>query len=200
MSIAAALHRVMTRTAHARHDGRGSTLIEVLVGVVLLGIVMVPLSMATIVAWRTVFGIQQKLSSSADAQLLAATFPEDVQSAGATGVNPTDPVNADTCAVRAEDGETSLIMFVWDEDLGVSNQSVARYLAQGSGAESRIIRRFCKGNAAPQDTVVARNFGIAGIKEASLFTVGANGAPTPQCSATSCFIKITGEYSFQLDV
>ena len=63
-------------------------------------------------------------------------------------------------------------MFVWDEDLGVSNQSVARYLAKGSGADSQIIRRFCKGTASPQDVVVARNFGTEGIKEASLFTLG----------------------------
>lgn len=189
-----------TRTIGTGRRQRGSTLIEVLVGTALLGIVMVPLSMATITAWHTVFGIQQKLSSSADAQLLGATFPADVQSAGATGVNPTDPVNANTCAVRAEDGETPLIMFVWDEDLGVSNQSVARYLAKGSGSDSQIIRRFCKGNAAAQDVVVARNFGLPGIQEASLFTLGDNGLPSPQCTATSCLIKITGEYNFQLDV
>ncbi len=190
----------MARVTRSRRDGRGSTLIEVLVATTLLGIVMVPLGMATSTAWRTVFGIQQKLSSSADAQLLAATFPADVQSAGATGVNPTDPVNVNTCAARAEDGETPLIMFVWDEDLGVSNQSVARYLAKGSGADSMIIRRFCKGTDAAQDIVVARNFGLEGIKEASLFTLGDNGLTSPQCTATSCLIKITGEYNFQLDV
>ncbi len=179
---------------------RGASLIEVLLGVSLLGIVMVPLSMATIVGWKTVFGIQQKLSSSADAQLLGATFPADVQSAGATGVNPTDPVNQNTCAARPEDGETPLIMFVWDEDLGVSNQTVARYLAKGAGEESQIVRRFCQGTSSSEDVVVARNFGTPGLREASLFTLGENGLVTPQCSATKCWIRITGEYSFQLDV
>ncbi len=188
------------RTAGTRRDERGVSLIEILVATALLGIVMVPLSMATITAWRTVFGAQQKLSSSADAQLLSATFPADVQSAGATGVNPTDPVNENTCAARPEDGETPLIMFVWDQDLGVSNQSVARYLAKGAGSDSEIIRRFCKGTASSVDTVVAHNFGTTGIQEASLFTLGPNGLTSPQCTASTCFIKITGRYSFQVDV
>lgn len=194
------LRAVMSRTRASRRDGRGSTLIEILVATALLGIIMVPLGMATMTAWRVVYGIQQKLSSSADAQLLAATFPADVQSAGATGVNPTDPVNADTCAVRAEEGETPLIMFVWDEDLGVSNQSVARYLAKGSGSDSKIIRRFCKGTASSQDVTVAGHFGTTGIQEASLFTLDDDGLTTPKCTSTECFIKITGEYEFQLKV
>lgn len=180
---------------------RGFTLIEVLVGVALTGIVMVPLSMAMVVGYRTVFGAQQKLTSASEAQLIASTFPADVQSAGGTGVNPTDPVNENTCAAKPEDGETPLIMFVWDEDLGVNNQSVARYIAKGSGADSEIIRRYCKGNADAEDTIVARRFGTSGsLLDARLFLLGADGKPTPQCDATSCFIQIDGAYKLRLDV
>jgi prepilin-type N-terminal cleavage/methylation domain-containing protein len=181
-----------------RAKERGYSLIEVLVGVALLGIVMVPLGMATVVGYRTVFGAQESLSGSTDAQLVAAIFPRDVQSAGATGVNPTDPVNENTCAARVEDGETPLIMFVWDEDLGVNNQSVARYIAKGVGAQSQIIRRYCKGTASSEDTVVARRFGTGDLMEASLFTQAENGSPTPQCDASSCSFEIHGAYDLRV--
>ena len=179
---------------------RGYSLIEVMIGIALTGIVMVPLSLAMSLGYRTVFGAQESLSGSADAQLIAAIFPADVQSAGATGVNPTDPVNENTCAARVDEGETPLIMFVWDEDLGVNNQSVARYVAKGVGAESQIIRRYCKGNEAAEDTIVARRFGSGELMEASLFTVGDNGEPTPQCDAEKCYFEINGEYDLRLEV
>jgi prepilin-type N-terminal cleavage/methylation domain-containing protein len=187
-----------------RHGERGFTLIEVTAAVTIIAIVVVPLSVAMVVGYRTVFGIEEKLARSGDAQRLASYFPGDVQSVDPTGVNPTDSTNVDVCPPNPSAGETSLISFVWDQALGVTSQSVARYISKGRGSASTLIRRYCRGVDPPVDIKVASSFGAGspdtGPDAATYFYDTESDEQTPLCDADSCTVKITGEYSYRLDV
>lgn len=212
--------RVLGRLlARSRGDGatgeRGFTLIEVVASVVILGIIAAPLGMAMVLGFRTVFSQQQNLARTSDIQQLSSYFPSDVQSVDAQGVNPTDSNNKNICREDSST-QTSLITFVWDEDLGVSGQSMARYIAEGSGSDSKIVRRFCRGAADPSqpasatndwtDITVASHFGTdTGAKDAADYTITTDphapdpGKFTPQCTNKSCFIELHGAYDYRLD-
>ena len=49
------------RAAGSNHSQLGFTLIEILVATTLMAIVMVPIGMATMLGWRTIFGVEQQL-------------------------------------------------------------------------------------------------------------------------------------------
>jgi prepilin-type N-terminal cleavage/methylation domain-containing protein len=195
-----------------RQEG-GFTLIEVIATVAILGIIVVPLGTAMVFGLRTMFDTQEQLARTSDVRQLSAYFPADVQSVDATGVDPSDDNNAQIC--KADAGQTNLISFVWDEDLGISGQSMARYIATGEGKNSKIIRRFCRGAADPNqpatsendwtDITLASHFGTSGDTPASDYTKTTDPAApipghiTPQCSATSCFIELHGAYEYRLN-
>ena len=213
MTFAARARRALRARLRLQRTRAGSesgfTLVEMITAITILGIVIVPLAMAIALGYRTTFGVEQKLGQSGDAQVLSAYFPEDVQSVDADGINPTDPINQEACPERPLDGEGSLITFLWDQDLGVSGQSVARYVTKGRGVGSELIRRFCKGIADPIDIVVARNFGSGSSQtgpDAATFlvenpgTVGETQSPACAADGSSCFVEINGDYKFRLDV
>ena len=218
--MSAALQRIFAQLAARARRGHksqlGFTLVEVVASVVILGIIMVPLGTAMAVGFRSVFSQQQQLGQSSDVEQLSAYFPGDVQSVDATGVNPTDSNNVAVCAADPLKDETSLITFVWDEDLGISGQTMARYIAEGSGKTSKIIRRFCRGAADPSqpasasndwtDITLASHFGTDAVpvQNADHYTITTDSAApvpngtTPQCDAKSCFIEIHGAYDYRL--
>ncbi|MGZ7018435.1 MAG: Ig-like domain-containing protein, partial [Acidimicrobiia bacterium] len=204
--------------AHLRRgDTRGGfTLVELMAAVSIMAIVALPLTLAITLGYRTVFGIEQKLGSSGDAQTISAYFPADVQSVDAgnpatstpDGVNPADPVNVNVCPPTL--AQQSLLTLVWDQDLGQDGQSVARYVSSGKGSDSKLTRLFCKGSAAaPVETVLARNFGSGDPEtgpDAATFLVDkptpnpATWVQTPSCTGDACSIKVNGDYRFALSV
>ena len=184
-----------------RGQEAGFTFVEVIASVVILGIIMVPLGTAMVFAYRTVFGIQDRLANSADVQRLSTYFPSDVASVDADGVNPARVEDENICKATAT--EQSLITFRWDEDLGDGGQTVVRYVATGSGKDSKVVRRICRGSDAPVETVLAKNFGEGtGAPEASTYLTDPDHPdlpPTPVCGTTSCYIDIHGAYTFHLE-
>src|SRR6186713_848100 len=64
-------------------DDRGFTLIEMLIAITLLGIIIVPLSMAMIVFFRNSSATTDRMAESHDVQIASAYFAQDVQSVGA---------------------------------------------------------------------------------------------------------------------
>ncbi len=218
--MAALLHRVFGRLRARSRAGagteRGFTLIEVVASVVILGIIAAPLGMAMVLGFRTAFSQQESISRTSDVQQLSSYFPSDVQSVDAQGVNPTDANNSAICREDPTADQTSLITFVWNEDQGISGQSMARYIAEGSGSSSKIVRRFCRGAADPSqpasssndwtDITVASHFGTDNpAQDAADYTTTTDpnapkpGKHTPQCTDTSCFIEIHGAYDYRLD-
>jgi prepilin-type N-terminal cleavage/methylation domain-containing protein len=177
---------------------QGYTLVEVIASVVILGIIIVPLGTAMVVGFRTVVGIQERLAGSADVQQLSTYFPSDVASVDTDGVNPTTVDDQGVC--KASPTEESLITFRWDQDLGTGGQTVVRYLGRGSGIDSELVRRSCRGSAAPVEIVLAKHFGTAGSAEAATFLKTEDAVPvqTPVCGLRSCSIDIHGAFDFHL--
>ena len=114
-------------------------------------------------------------------------------------MNPTRIEDEGIC--KATPTEQSLITFRWDADLGDNGQTVVRYLATGSGKHSEIVRRICRGSAAPVEIVLASNFGEAGGPEASTYLTDPESptVTTPVCGVRKCYIDIHGAYDFHLD-
>ncbi len=190
----------LARRLRARQGEEGFTLVEVVASVVILGIIMVPLGMAMVVGFRTVFGIQERLASAADVQKLSTYFPSDVASVDSDGVNPTRIEDEGVCKATA--GEQSLITFRWDKDLGDNGQTVVRYVARGSGTGSQVVRRICRGSNTPVETVLASHFGEAGSAQAATYLTDPDHTdlpPTPICGTRRCYIDIHGAYDFHLE-
>ena len=168
---------------------------------VILGIIMVPLGTAMVVGFRTVVGIQERLANSADVQQLSTYFPSDVASVDSDGVNPTTIVDEGVCQATAS--EQSLITFRWDKDLGDNGQTVVRYLARGTGTGSQVVRRICRGSAAPVETVLASHFGEDGqVAQAATYLTDPDDTdlpPTPICGTRRCYIDIHGAFDFHLE-
>lgn len=186
--------RAILRRLHRQSSG--FTLIEVIASVVILGVIMVPLGTAMVVGFRTVFGIQERLANVADVQKLSTYFPQDVQSVDADGVNPATVEDEGICKFNV--GEASLITFRWDADLGNGGQTVVRYLARGSGVDSQIVRRVCRGDDPMVEIVVARHFGEVGTQPASEYLL-ADDVQTPVCFPRTCLLEIHGAYDYKLE-
>jgi prepilin-type N-terminal cleavage/methylation domain-containing protein len=79
-------------------DDAGFTLIELLVSVVILGFIVAAISTALIAVIHNTNGTSQRLAESHDAQVAAAYFGNDAQSAAVTGtVVPGNPVYDGSC-------------------------------------------------------------------------------------------------------
>ena len=181
-----------------RATQQGYTLIEVVASVVILGIIMVPLGTAMAFAYRTVFGMTERMAQTTDVRVLSTYFPSDVASVDTDGVNPTRVEDQGICKATAS--EQSLITFRWDKDLGENGQTVVRYLARGSGLDSELLRRACHGSDAPNETVLAKHFGEEGSTEAATFlrSEARPDVQTPLCGVRECSIDIHGAYDFHL--
>jgi prepilin-type N-terminal cleavage/methylation domain-containing protein len=187
------LRCALTRLRPHRPADQGFTLVEVVTTVVVLGIVMIPLSAALVLGYRTTFGVEERLSRSGDAQLLAAYWPADVQSADTNGVNPIDAAIQPLCVGSG----TTLITFAWDLD-DPSGPTVVRYAASGTGSNSKIVRRACIHGGSAASTTVARSFGEAGGGDAESYLAVVSGDQTPFCTVTECTIGIDGQYDYTI--
>jgi prepilin-type N-terminal cleavage/methylation domain-containing protein len=130
----------------------GFTLAEVLVTVVITGIIAGAVTGSIIIGLRTTDATANRLTDSRDAQLVAAYFATDVQSADR--VNPVNPPGPPplTCAGP---NETRVIDLV-DDPLGGGEASVVSYFTESTSPGRIDLRRVaCKGTKIVSDLVVA---------------------------------------------
>lgn len=72
------------------HDGdSGFTLIELVISVLILGVIIAPLASAFTLNFQTSSEAKQRISNSADAQLLTSYFSDDVASSEKVDTSPT---------------------------------------------------------------------------------------------------------------
>jgi prepilin-type N-terminal cleavage/methylation domain-containing protein len=115
-----------------RHSQAGLTLVELLVAVVILTIVSGVLTQATIIGLRTTGNTAQRVSESADAQLVSNFFGTDIQSAEAIWLTPNS-----TCWTK-----TPLLRLNWvDRGTGDTHAVSYTYVSQSNGGERQLVRQ-----------------------------------------------------------
>lgn len=169
----------MSRLSALAADQAGFTLMELLVAIVILGVIMGPVAAAVIAVVHNTAATQQRLTESHDAQITAAYFANDVQSAAVTGtVLPSSGQYDSSCQVA---GYTSLVQFQWTEyDVtgNVTAFNLATYETQpstGSGVQPALHRVNCRGPAQgsttqSSDVIVAHILSSSVVPGVCVFT------------------------------
>jgi prepilin-type N-terminal cleavage/methylation domain-containing protein len=135
------------------HDEQGFSLIELLIAVMVSGVILTALATGFIVTMKGTKGAHERLVESHDAQLLAAYFPSDVQSADESLVDlatwTADTTPAD-CAGPPASGSDNMLLLRWTELINgssLSGFSVSYRLESGVAGEAKLVRYYCTGTA-----------------------------------------------------
>lgn len=180
-----------------RADGGGFTLIEVVVALVLLGIIIVPLTAAFIQGIRRTSEIDKRLGRSGDLQRISSWWTRDVGSVNPTGINAPDKECPDPAAATSP-SDTALLTFSWDDNTGdAGTPKSASWVVEGSGADAKLVRRYCEGGAPISEATLADSFGVAGLPALSLVSDKLGGTAN-FCDSLSCTIKVSGAYAYTL--
>src|SRR5437899_11658830 len=147
------------------HDERGFTLIELLIAITVSGLILSALTTGFIVMIRGTKDLHDRFVQTHDAQLLAAYFPSDVQSADP---NITPSTNASAwapCPAASNPGGSvpNVLQLQWSETNGATTTSFAvSYrtrqvpVVAGETVRYELVRYFCSGSTV-NSTVVAHN-------------------------------------------
>ncbi len=128
----------------------GFTLVEMLMVVAVLGIIIVPLTNAMFVGFRTSDRTARVLVTSADRQMLTNYLPPDALSATAATVDP-----AATGCLTA-DG-TRVILLTWREWDGSPTEYASDYRLVPTGTHTALVRNRCVLTSMAEQVVVAHD-------------------------------------------
>lgn len=130
-------------TTTARREGEaGFTLIELLAAIAILGIISFVLTEAILLSLKTVEDATARVGNSATTQTVESYFTGDAQSAlvvssGGAACGVSDP---------------AVVNLAWTDQ---ATPKVASYvLVPASGNEHDLVRRFCVGNAPPDERIL----------------------------------------------
>lgn len=157
----------------------GFTLIELLIVTVIVGIIISAMGTAIVVALRTTTDTSARMAESHDAQMTAAFFVSDVQSAD--DVSTTDS----TCA-----GTTPVVRLRWTDG---STVKMASYVLETAAGERRLVRKYCEDGVLLGSVAVSHNVNPA---VAPALTC------TPSCVSkpTTVSIRVTDASGYAYDV
>jgi prepilin-type N-terminal cleavage/methylation domain-containing protein len=125
-----------TRRAHRKNE-RGFTLVELLIVITIVPIIIGALAGGLLEVFSLQAGTANRLSDSADAQVISSTFIKDVQSAAAISTNPN---TASQCGTG-----TQLLELEWG-----NSQVIVSYSEVQNGTKWTLVRDYC--SAGPSQT------------------------------------------------
>lgn len=118
----------------SKHAEDGFTLVELVIVVAILGILLVAITAGFVTGFRVVDDTNERLIESHDAQLSAAYFANDVQSA--VTIEPTDFSAYGACA------GPNVILALEGQDFGGPNE-INLHVALYSHQATRLVRTYC---------------------------------------------------------
>ncbi|MGD9798162.1 MAG: type II secretion system protein J [Acidimicrobiia bacterium] len=129
-----------------RADERGMTLIEVMLGVAILGIIIVPIGAALMLGFMTSSGTRELITDSSSVQLLASYASTDIQSAKwVIGVPSPAP------GVPCSGSGAPLLRLEW-EDPATAEDTIVVYEQRSTASEGPSLHRVrCDGSGQVRD-------------------------------------------------
>jgi prepilin-type N-terminal cleavage/methylation domain-containing protein len=163
--------------ARSKRDD-GFTLVELLVGMLILSILIGAIAEALIVGFKTTSDTSQRFAESHDAQIASAYLARDVQGSLAI-TNATTP----SC------GGGALISFSLD-----GGKQISYYYGPSSSGETQVTRRLCDGSGAQ----ILAHFADAGTPDVKCDGAPCNPAAQPKPDVVKISITEASGYAFTL--
>lgn len=176
---------------------QGFTLIELMIAITVSGLILSALSLGFITTIRGTKDLHDRFVQSHDAQLLAAYFPADVQSA-----DPTLPLSTSAsawapCTGTSPASEPNILHMQWTETNGAATTAFAvSYrtrqvpVVPNENVRYQLVRYFCYGSAVKSD-VVAHN-----IASPAPPTINGQTVSLTLTSVPGPVTSTAGDYSF----
>lgn len=139
----------MTSDPNRRHRDEGVTLIELLVGIVLMGLLTTALCGGLVVILRQSSNTNGRLNNSRSEQAVDTYLPTDLASAAKVTTNASDSPCGTTCPPTANTGGSSALMLSWDTvvydgSTGTTTQyTTVSYRYVQVGTEWQLVRVEC---------------------------------------------------------
>jgi prepilin-type N-terminal cleavage/methylation domain-containing protein len=170
---------------------RGFTLVELLVGISIVGIIMPAIVGAMYVGYHTTNSTSNRLAGSNDAQFLSIYLPIDIKSADSAVTVPSGTI---TCTgVTAGTGRLKLTSNAYGDSTGMAAAVVVYWVQtvtpSGQPTKYFLTRSNCTSGTATQSIVVARNLATSGAGTSATCT-------TTRCSLTVTEKALTGETAY----
>jgi prepilin-type N-terminal cleavage/methylation domain-containing protein len=139
-------------------DESGLTLIELLIGLTVLGLLFGPITSGFLLAFLETNATHQRVADSASAQLLSSFLLPDVQ--GSDEVSPTGDFTGTGCAMPSLSGAASTVLSLYRDDPRGPETTVLYLDVTGEGGQHELHRAECthaSGTGQLESTMLVHN-------------------------------------------
>lgn len=185
----------------------GMSLIEILVGIVVMVVIVVPLSAAFVSMLRSSGAAQERFDRSGEIQKINEAWTRDVQSVDPRGVNTPAGQHCGINSATPPPDELHRVTFSYNESPNATGGARrVTWLLKGSGTDVSLIRRECIGGGEPRERVLAKNLGRPGQAKSRIVR-GPTSDPNEFCPPIvpggpkmTCTIVVDGDFTYRLTV
>lgn len=139
-----------SRTSNLTRNEGGFTLVELLIVTIVLPIILGAIALALVSTFSLQSGVSNRISGSADAQVVSAAFVNDVQNASFL---TTESTSSPQCAPASQVANSAQVFGVQSSD----GQTVISYEEVPSGSIYRLVRYECQSGILVGTTVASNN-------------------------------------------
>lgn len=184
----------------------GMSLMEVLIGIVVMVLLVAPLSAAFFSMLRSSSDAQERFNRSGEIQKINEAWTRDVQSVDPRGVNTP---SGEHCGMDPNSPGDELHRVTFSYNTSPDASGGARrvtWLLKGTGTDVSLIRRECIGGDGVRERVLAKKLGRIGQSKSRVVR-GPTSDPNEFCPPIvpggpkmTCTIVVDGDFTYQLTV
>ena len=196
-------NRLSGRTSR---DEEGFTLIELLIVVMVTPLIIGAIAIALVATFQLQSSVSNRLTDSGDAQVVTASFQNDVQSAVEV---TTQPASSPQCGSGSQ-----LLGLEWDGTTGGTFNTVVSYVTEQSGTSATtgaatysLVRQYCDDGSLTPISSTTLSYDITAAQVAPTITwvtaqaTTCAGAPTtPSCNPSSGWVSAQNIATIDFDV